>query len=155
MPPPANVRAQVEPPEQITNEAVKGFATGALRFGSMSILAHLILVLPHPFTFDHASAPATTNTTHTKESTPHKKSVLSARGVRQHLFYRPLASLSESLGPTSRIYRGLTPQFKVFLHIAVMTLGGSIWAEKRVGEYMDMLRKKRRAERRMGVSAEE
>jgi hypothetical protein len=115
----------------------------------MSILAHLILVLPHPFTFDNASSPATTTT----ESTPNKK--FSARGVRQQLFYRPLTSLSESLAPMSRVYRGLTPQFKVFLNIAAMTLGGSIWAEKRVGEYMDMLRKKRRAERRMGVTSEE
>lgn len=117
----------------------------------MSILAHLILVLPHPFTFDNASPPTNTNTTtSTSTSASSKKSPFSAHGVRQHVFYRPLASLSESLAPMSRIYRGLTPQFKVFLHIAVMTLGGSIWAEKRAGEYMEMLRKKRRLERRMG-----
>jgi hypothetical protein len=115
----------------------------------MSILAHLILVLPHPFTFDNASPP-TNSTTSTSTSASSKKSPFSAHGVRQHLFYRPLASLSESLAPMSRVYRGLTPQFKVFLHIAVMTLGGSIWAEKRAGEYMEMLRRKRRLERRMG-----
>jgi hypothetical protein len=31
MPPPSNQRATVEPPEQVTREAIKGFATGALR----------------------------------------------------------------------------------------------------------------------------
>lgn len=31
MPPPSSQRAQVEPPEQVTTEAVKGFAVGALR----------------------------------------------------------------------------------------------------------------------------
>ena len=33
MPPPPSQRAQVEPPEQVTTEAVKGFAVGALRVG--------------------------------------------------------------------------------------------------------------------------
>lgn len=108
----------------------------------MSILAHLILVLPHPFRFEDASPPSSESN---KKKTP-----FSAR-VRQQTFYRPLTSLSDSLAPMSRVYRGLTPQFKVFLNIAAMTLGGSIWAERRVGEYMDMLRRKRRAERRMGV----
>lgn len=116
----------------------------------MSILAHLILVLPHPFTFDDAAPPAAS-----ESAASSKKPPFSARGVRQQLFYRPLASLSESLAPMSRVYRGLTPQFKVFLNIAAMTLGGSIWAEKRAGEYMDMLRKKRRAERRMGIETTE
>jgi hypothetical protein len=31
MPPPSNQRATIEPPEQVTREAIKGFATGALR----------------------------------------------------------------------------------------------------------------------------
>lgn len=121
----------------------------------MSILAHLILVLPHPFTFDKSSPPAAAASASESAAASGKKSPFSARGVRQQLFYRPLTSLSESLAPMSRVYRGLTPQFKVFLNIAAMTLGGSIWAERRVGEYMDMLRKKRRAERRMGIETTE
>jgi hypothetical protein len=36
MPPPPSQRAQVEPPEQVTTEAVKGFAVGALRVGNYS-----------------------------------------------------------------------------------------------------------------------
>jgi len=111
----------------------------------MSILAHMILMMPHPFTFDN-STPPSNNTSATEK----KKPPFSARGIRQMLFYRPLVSLSESLAPSSRIYRGLTPQFKVFLQIAAMTLGGCIWAEKRVGEYMEMLRRKRRLERMRG-----
>ncbi|KAH8689606.1 hypothetical protein BGW36DRAFT_73491 [Talaromyces proteolyticus] len=141
MPPPSSQRAHVEPPEQITTEAVKGFATGALRFGSMSILAHMILSLPHPFTFDHAAPP-----TATQQQQP--KSPFSAARACKTLFYRPLASLSESLAPASRVYRGLTLQWKCFLQVAAMTLGGCIWAERRVTEYMDVLRRVRRAERR-------
>lgn len=141
MPPPSNQRAQVEPPEQVTTEAVKGFAIGALRFGSVSILAHMILIMPHPFTFNNASPPAS-------EAARAAPGRFSPAGIRSNLFYRPLASLSESIGPASRIYRGLTPQFKTFLQIAAMTLGGCIWAEKRVNEYLKALRRVRRAERR-------
>lgn len=43
------------------------------------------------------------------------------------------------------VYRNLTPQFKVFLQIASLTLGGYIWAERRVGEYNEVLRRKHRA----------
>jgi hypothetical protein len=32
--------------------------------------------------------------------------------------------------------------------MGAMTLGGCIWAEKRVGEYLQVVRKERRAERR-------
>ncbi|OKL56821.1 hypothetical protein UA08_07966 [Talaromyces atroroseus] len=141
MPPPSNQRAHVEPPEQVTTEAVKGFAVGALRFGSMSILAHMILIMPHPFTFNNAAPPAS-------EAGRAASSRFSSAGIRNNLFYRPLSSLSESIGPLSRVYRGLTPQFKTFLQIAAMTLGGSIWAERRVNEYLNALRRLRRAERR-------
>jgi hypothetical protein len=40
MPPPSNQRAQVEPPEQVTTEAVKGFAVGALRV-CIPLFSHL------------------------------------------------------------------------------------------------------------------
>jgi hypothetical protein len=145
MPPPSNQRAQVEPPEQVTTEAVKGFAVGALRFGSVSILAHMILMMPHPFKFNHAASPAAPTTT---GSPSPSSSRFTSSGIRNTLFYRPLSSLSESIGPLSRIYRGLTPQFKIFLQIAAMTLGGTIWAERRVNEYLQALRRLRRAERR-------
>ncbi|KAL1981297.1 hypothetical protein VTN96DRAFT_2790 [Rasamsonia emersonii] len=145
MPPPSNQRAEIEPPEQVTTEAVKGFATGALRFGAMSILAHMILIMPHPFTFDTTAPPAAAEA----QQPPRRPSSFSPASIRNNFVYRPLASLSESLAPASRIYRGLTPQFKTFLQIAVMTLGGCVWAEKRVKEYLDALRKLKRAERTM------
>lgn len=43
------------------------------------------------------------------------------------------------------IYRGLTVQFKVFIQLSAMTLGGCIFAEKRVSEYNDMARRRNRA----------
>ncbi|KAL1863796.1 hypothetical protein Plec18167_008019 [Paecilomyces lecythidis] len=141
MPPPSNQRADIEPPEEVTTQAVTGFATGALRFGSLSILAHMILSLPHPFTFAETTPP----TPHSKG--PKRPSPFSASSVKSRLFYRPLEGFSEWLSPTSRVYRGLTPQFKVFLQIAAMTLGGCIWAEKRVTEYLEVMRKLKRAER--------
>ncbi|KAL2217132.1 hypothetical protein M432DRAFT_472504 [Thermoascus aurantiacus ATCC 26904] len=143
MPPPSNQRADIEPPEQVTKEAIKGFATGALRFGSLSILAHMILLMPHPFTFSAAAPPATTQ----QQPGTKAPSPFSPAALRTRLFYRPLESLSDSLAPWSRVYRGLTPQFKVFLQIAAMTLGGCIWAERRVTEYLEAMRKVKRAER--------
>lgn len=43
------------------------------------------------------------------------------------------------------VYRNLTVQFKVFLQLSAGTLGGYIWAEKRVSEYNEMLRRRNRA----------
>jgi hypothetical protein len=43
------------------------------------------------------------------------------------------------------VYRGLTIQFKVFVQISAMTLGGCIFAEKRVTEYNDFVRRRNRA----------
>ncbi|EED12447.1 conserved hypothetical protein [Talaromyces stipitatus ATCC 10500] len=107
----------------------------------------MILIMPHPFTFNNAAPPTTASTTGPSPS----PSRYSPSGIRNTLFYRPLSSLSESIGPLSRIYRGLTPQFKIFIQIAAMTLGGTIWAERRVNEYLSALRKLRRAERRVAV----
>jgi hypothetical protein len=70
------------------------------------------------------------------------------------LFYRPLEGFSEWISPTARVYRGLTPQFKVFLQIAVMTLGGCIWAERRVNDYIELVRRIKRAERRQAEMEE-
>jgi hypothetical protein len=67
--------------------------------------------------------------------------------LRARLFYRPLEGFSQWLSPTARVYRGLTPQFKVFLQIAAMTLGGCVWAECRATEFIDYMRKVKRAER--------
>lgn len=104
--------------------------------------------MPHPFKFDNAAAPAAPTTA---GASPSSSSRFSPSGIRNTLFYKPLSSLSESIGPLSRIYRGLTPQFKIFLQIAVMTLGGTIWAERRVNEYLQALRRLRRAERKAAV----
>ena len=101
----------------------------------------MILDLPHPFTFSQSAPPTT------PDSQPRRQSPISKEYVRSRFFYRPLEGLSDFLSPTARIYRGLTPQFKVFLQIAAMTLGGWVWAEKRVMEYNDFLRKTKRAER--------
>ncbi|KAJ5107617.1 hypothetical protein N7456_004292 [Penicillium angulare] len=142
MPPPSNQRADIEPPEEITSIAAQGFMTGVFRFGSVSILAHMILILPHPFIFSAPSPPAT------QESQPRpRRSPFSREYLRSRLFHRPLEGFSEWISPTARVYRGLTPQFKVFLQIAAMTLGGCIWAERRVTEYIDVVRRIKRAER--------
>ncbi|KAJ5669238.1 hypothetical protein N7462_010308 [Penicillium macrosclerotiorum] len=142
MPPPPDQRADIEPPPEVTTEAMKGFMTGVFRFGSVSILAHMIMILPHPFTFTAPTPPVTPESQPRPRSSPFSREYL-----RSRLFYRPLEGFSEWISPASRVYRGLTPQFKVFLQIAVMTLGGCIWAEKRVTEYMELMRRIKRAER--------
>ncbi|ETI23037.1 hypothetical protein G647_04833 [Cladophialophora carrionii CBS 160.54] len=43
------------------------------------------------------------------------------------------------------LYRGLTIQFKVFIQISAMTLGGCIFAERAVGEFNEGVRRRRRA----------
>lgn len=43
------------------------------------------------------------------------------------------------------IYRGLTVQFKVFIQISAMTLGGCIFAERAVSDFNDEVRRRRRA----------
>lgn len=113
-----------------------------LQFGSVSILAHMIMILPHPFTFANPQPPAA------PESQPRpRQSPFSREYIRSRLFYRPLEGFSKWISPQARIYQGLTPQFKVFIQMAIMTLGGCIWAEKRVTEYIDLIRKIKRAER--------
>ncbi|RAH70941.1 uncharacterized protein BO66DRAFT_391382 [Aspergillus aculeatinus CBS 121060] len=145
MPPPSWQRHEVEPPEHITSEAVRGFLTGAFRFGSVSIIAHMIMTLPHPFKFSPASsAPVPSQP---PNSARLKQSPFSKDYIRSRLFHRPLEGFSDWLSPASRVYRGLTPQFKVFLQIGAMTLGGYIWAEKRVDEYIKFVRKVKRAEK--------
>ncbi|KAL2828273.1 hypothetical protein BDW59DRAFT_52388 [Aspergillus cavernicola] len=145
MPPPSSHRADVEPPEEITSEGVRGFLAGAFRFGSVSILAHMIMILPHPFKF--SPSPATHPPQHMQEHPKPRSSPFSKEYIRSRIFYRPLEGFSEWLSPASRIYRGLTPQFKVFLQIAAMTLGGCVWAERRVNDYINQIRKAKRAER--------
>lgn len=93
-------------------------------------------------TFASSSPPAHRPTAQSTSRQPPRRPPLST------LAYRPLTSLSQSLAPSSRVYRGLTVQFKIFLQIAAVTLGGYIWAEKRVNEYMEAVRRVKRAERR-------
>ncbi|KAF7586266.1 hypothetical protein BBP40_009179 [Aspergillus hancockii] len=147
MPPPSTHRKDVEPPEEITSEAVRGFLTGAFRFGSVSILAHMIMILPHPFKFSPSATPPAPSQTQSPSSPQPRPSSFSKEYLRSRLFHRPFEGFSEWLSPASRIYRGLTPQYKVFLQIAAMTLGGCIWAEKRVNDYIDLIRKTKRAEK--------
>ncbi|KAJ5921499.1 hypothetical protein N7454_006341 [Penicillium verhagenii] len=143
MPPPSNQRADIEPPEEITWVAAQGFMTGVFRFGSVSILAHMIFNLPHPFIF---STPAPSPPTTQGQPRP-RQSPFSKEYIRSRLLHRPLEGFSEWISPTARVYRGLTPQFKIFLQMAAMILGGSIWAERRVSEYIDLIRQIKRVER--------
>ena len=117
------------------------------QFGSVSILAHMIMILPHPFKFSPSATPPAPSQPQAQSSPRPGPSLLSKDYLRSRLFYRPLEGFSEWLSPASRIYRGLTPQYKVFLQIAALTLGGCIWAERRVYDYIDLIRKTKRAER--------
>lgn len=126
------------------------------QYGSVSILAHMILILPHPFAFrTNARQP-----THQTQTHPQARRPLSSRFnieyLRARFVHQPLEGFSEWISPTARVYQGLTPQFKVFLHMSVMILGGVVWAERRVTEYIDFMRKVKRvqrvqAERQSGV----
>ncbi|QSS59740.1 hypothetical protein I7I51_09176 [Histoplasma capsulatum] len=149
MPAPSNQRGDIDPPPEVMQEAVKGFFTGAARYGSISILAHLILLLPHPLRFASSNPPSNTSSSPSSPMSSSHGHPEPKRRPTPHtpLLYRPLTSLSANLAPISRIYRGLTPQFKVFLQLSSMTLGGCIWAEKRVNEYLDVMRKLKRVER--------
>ncbi|KAI1617902.1 hypothetical protein EDD37DRAFT_245282 [Exophiala viscosa] len=89
MPPPSTVK-DIKPPEHLTSLAASGFASGALRFGTISMLSHFLLNR-HP------------------------------------------------------VYRGLTVQFKVFIQISAMTLGGCIFAERSVTDYNNSVRRRNRA----------
>ncbi|KAH3264126.1 hypothetical protein KXW23_005249 [Aspergillus fumigatus] len=159
--PTSSQKGDINPPEEVTSEAVRGFLTGAFRtlpkrslpiawamlgFGSVSILAHMILMLPHPFKFSPTAATPSHPPASPSSSRP-KTLRFSKDHLRSKFIYGPLSGFSEWLSPTARVYRGLTPQFKVFLQIAAMTLGGCIWAERRVNEYIDFMRKVKRAER--------
>ncbi|KAI5292782.1 hypothetical protein KEM56_006205, partial [Ascosphaera pollenicola] len=81
-----------------------------------------------------------------KQSTKAAQEAAAKLRARQTpLLYRPLEGLSSFCAPASKVYRGLTPQFKVFIQIGFMSLGGYIWAEARVTE----LREKRRYQMRL------
>ncbi|EXJ79724.1 hypothetical protein A1O3_08007 [Capronia epimyces CBS 606.96] len=90
MPPPSHVK-DIAPPEHLTSVAASGFASGVLRFGTISLLTHFLLNRTNP------------------------------------------------------IYRGLTVQFKVYIQISAMTLGGCIFAEKQVTDYNNAVRRRNRA----------
>ncbi|KAI5287583.1 hypothetical protein KEM54_005885 [Ascosphaera aggregata] len=166
MPPPSNEREFIEPPPEVIPEAMKGFGIGALRYASLSVLLHLVLSMPHPMILRSRSSSETTVITPEAPSPSHQHAAASpsssvrvrlSRAAQQAtaststtarqtpLLYRPLQGLSSFISPASKIYRGLTPQFKVFIQIGFMSLGGYIWAESRVNQ----LRERRRYERRL------
>lgn len=126
----------------MSNSKPRTNSANTVQFGSVSILAHMIMNLPHPFVFSAPSPPA-----HPATQPRPRPSIFSRDYLRSRLFHRPLEGFSAWISPGSKVYRGLTPQFKVFLQMAAVTLGGCIWAEKRVTEYIDLVRKIRRAER--------
>ncbi|EXJ80477.1 hypothetical protein A1O1_08622 [Capronia coronata CBS 617.96] len=90
MPPPSTVK-NIAPPEHLTSLAVAGFASGALRFGTISLATHFLLNRRVP------------------------------------------------------VYQNLTVQFKVFLQMSAMILGGCIFAERRVTDYNESVRRRNRA----------
>ncbi|KAL4926477.1 uncharacterized protein BDV17DRAFT_269331, partial [Aspergillus undulatus] len=145
MPPPPSQRAEIEPPDEITHEGIRGFLHGAFKFASTSILLHMLMNLPHPIKVSPSATgfPAPMQ----PETPPRRPSPFSGESLKSRLFYRPMEGFSEWLSPASRIYRGLTPQFKVYLQISAMTLGGVVYAEHRVNDYINTIRKVKRAER--------
>lgn len=92
MPPPSEVK-DIAPPQALNAVARHGFASGVLRFGTISLISHFLL----------------------------------------------------NYKPGHPVYRGLTVQFKVFIQISAMTLGGCIFAEKSVTEFNDNVRRRNRA----------
>lgn len=108
----------------------------------------MILILPHPFTFaNNASPPSQSQSQAQQQPRPARPAPSSPNSLRTRYLYRPLEGFSNWIAPKARVYQGLTPQFKVFLQIAGMTLGGCVWAERRVAQYIDFMRKVKRVER--------
>lgn len=113
----------------------------------------MIMILPHPFRFSPPASPPTPSDPSQKAHARPRPSPFAKDRLKSKLFYQPLEGFSEWLSPASRVYRGLTPQFKVFLQIAAMTLGGCVYAERRVDQYIKLVRKIKRAERRQAEEA--
>ncbi|KZZ89311.1 hypothetical protein AAP_04458 [Ascosphaera apis ARSEF 7405] len=148
MPPPSDQRQFIEPPPEVVPEAVKGFGIGALRYASLSVLLHVVLSMPHPMVFRPDAADKSTAITPEppkQSSKAAREAAAKLRWKQTPLIYRPLQSFSSFCAPASKVYRGLTPQFKVFIQIGIMSLGGYLWAESRVNE----LREKRRYQMRL------
>ncbi|KAK4937182.1 hypothetical protein LTR66_015236 [Elasticomyces elasticus] len=91
-------------------------------------------IMPPPSNVTNIAAP--------REITP-----IAARGFAEGGFTFGAISLISHLAltPTNRIYRGLTVQFKVFIQLSAIMLGGCIFAEKRVSEFNDHVRRRNRA----------
>lgn len=106
----------------------------------------MILILPHPFTFANNTSPPSQSQPQ-QQPQPRPARAFSPNSLRTRYLYRPLEGFSNWIAPKARVYQGLTPQFKVFLQIAGMTLGGCVWAERRVAQYIDFMRKVKRVER--------
>lgn len=123
----------------------------------------MILILPHPFTFTshNARPPQPQPQPHQQAQEPSSPRAAAGgfrRGgmgtgsnlvdyLRARYVHQPLEGFSQWISPTARVYQGLTPQFKVFLQMSVMILGGVVWAERRVTEYIDFMRKVKRVQR--------
>ena len=109
----------------------------------------MILFLPHPFTFASNARPPSQSQSQpqAQQPRPARPAPFSPTSLRTRYLYRPLEGFSSWIAPKARVYQGLTPQFKVFLQIAGMTLGGCVWAERRVAQYTDFMRKVKRVER--------
>ncbi|MCJ1292981.1 hypothetical protein MMC34_004534 [Xylographa carneopallida] len=59
----------------------------------------------------------------------------------------PLALLALVGLAISPLYRGLTVQFRLFVQMSGMTLGGMVEADRRLREYEALVRRRRRVER--------
>lgn len=109
----------------------------------------MILILPHPFTFKTSARPPQHQHQHPHQApaAPSGRTGSIIEYLRARYIHQPLEGFSEWISPTARVYQGLTPQFKVFLQMSVMILGGVVWAERRVTEYIDFMRKVKRVQR--------
>ncbi|CAF9916931.1 MAG: hypothetical protein GOMPHAMPRED_001157 [Gomphillus americanus] len=61
--------------------------------------------------------------------------------IKYGAFLLPLFIIGQSISP---VYRGLTIQFKVFLMMSGMVVGGAIEGDRRMREFEVMMRKKKR-----------
>ncbi|MCJ1393805.1 hypothetical protein MMC18_006681 [Xylographa bjoerkii] len=59
----------------------------------------------------------------------------------------PLALLAGAGWALSPVYRALTVQFKLFVQMAGMTLGGMVEADRRLREYERVVRRRKKSER--------
>ena len=121
----------------------------AQRRGHESILAFPLLIFHH-FRCIHPTPPTLTM------PPPTSRPDIAPPAVLSPIAYKAFAVGALRFGSISLFthillhrfhptYRRLTPQFKAFIQISTMTLGGCIYAERGVSEFNEVVRRKNRA----------